>query len=269
MTQRDRIVVFVVAAVAALAAFWLLALSPKRKEAGRLGSDLAAAQARVGQADQSIAAARAAKATYRLDYATVARLGKAVPTDDDVPSLVYQLDSAAKRTGVDFRAVKLSSGGASSAPPTPAPTPAPTTGAPATGAPATQVAAATLPPGASVGPAGFPTMPFTFTFTGNFFRLSSFFHNLQRFIVTTRRQLRVSGRLLTVDGITLQPAESGFPRMTASVASTAYLLPADEGLTDGATPQTPSTAPGSAQPAAGSGGSAPTPVTATAAPAAR
>ena len=40
----------------------------------------------------------------------VARLGKAVPADDDVRSLLVQLDSAAKRAKVDFRSITLSGG---------------------------------------------------------------------------------------------------------------------------------------------------------------
>ena len=169
--------------LALLAAFWFLALAPKRKTASDLGAKLSAAQQQIDSARSAAAGYRAAKASYRSDYATVARLGKAVPTDDDVPSLVYQLESAAKRTDVDFRAVKLSddrrerrraagrghhhdehprrarhAGGDGYA-----------------------------APGASVGSAGFPTMPFSFTFQGNFFHLSTFFDRLQRFIVAKRK----------------------------------------------------------------------------------
>ena len=45
---------------------------------------------------------RARRTHYKANYATVVRLGKAVPTDDDTRSLVVQLDAAAKRSGVDF-----------------------------------------------------------------------------------------------------------------------------------------------------------------------
>jgi hypothetical protein len=229
VTQRDRIVVSVLAALALLAAFWFLALAPKRKTAGDLGTKLASAQAQIDQANSAVAGYRAAKATYRSDYATVARLGKAVPTDDDVPSLVYQLESAAKRTNVDFRSVKVGGSGAAATPATPT-----------ASADATQAATATLPPGASVGAAGFPTMPFTFTFQGNFFHLSTFFDRLQRFIIAKRKTLLVSGRLLSVDAIALSSA-GAFPTMQATVTATAYLLPADQGLTNGATPTTPTT----------------------------
>jgi hypothetical protein len=264
VTQRDRIVVSVLAGLALLAAFWFLALAPKRKTANDLGDKLSTAQQQIDSARSAAAGYRAAKASYRSDYATVARLGKAVPTDDDVPSLVYQLESAAKHTDVDFRAVKLTATASSAGSPPPAPA--------ATGsAPATQSATATLPPGASVGSAGFPTMPFSFTFKGNFFHLSTFFDRLQRFIVAKRKTLLVSGRLLTVDAISLSSADD-FPNMQANVSATAYLLPADEGLTDGASTESPTgagttTTPAPTTPSTPSnGGSAPVAAATAAAP---
>jgi hypothetical protein len=42
-------------------------------------------------------------------------------------------------------------------------------------APATQMASAALPPGAVVGSAGLPTMPFDLKFEGSFFHMSDFF----------------------------------------------------------------------------------------------
>ena len=174
MTQRDRIVVMVVIAVVALGGFWMLALKPKRKEASDLGQKLEQAHQRVDTAHAEVTAGEAARNLYARNYSTVARLGKAVPVDDDVPSLVYQLDSTAKETGVDFRQVKLSSGsGAAAVPPTSAAqgaaatqdkaapqggkdagaNAAPSTGSqpPATPAAAdpTQSATAALPPGAA------------------------------------------------------------------------------------------------------------------------
>jgi hypothetical protein len=289
MTQRDRIVVMVVIGLVALGGFWMLALKPKRKEASDLGQQLEQAHQRVDTAHAEVTAGEAARARYARNYSTVARLGKAVPVDDDVPSLVYQLDSTAKETGVDFRRVKLTAGsGTAAVPPTSAAQGAAATqdnaqkqaasqdgkdaGAnaaasngsqpPAAGAPAdpTQSATAALPPGATVGDAGLNTMPFTFTFEGSFFKLSSFLTKLERYISARRRSVDVRGRLLLVNGISLNAATKGFPAMTASIAAQAYLLPVDQGLFDGASPTGPSavtsepsepvSAPGGAPPVA-------------------
>ncbi len=250
MTARDRIALFVVLAAGALAAFWFLALAPKREQASALGAQIAAADARVAQAERDLVAYKAERTRYRINYATVARLGKAVPVDDDVPSLVFQIETAARSSNVDFRSLALGGrGGAAPAPPG--------------SAPATQTAAASLPPGAAVGPAGFPTMPFSFKFRGDFFRLASFFHRLETFVRATRERLQLSGRLLTVDGIALSASAEGFPRMDATVAATAYLVPADEGLLDGAKPSGPA---GATQGASGEAvGTQPAPASVTAA----
>src|SRR5204863_6955214 len=40
-------------------------------------------------------------------YASLGRLGKAVPTQEDVPSLLVQLNHAAAKANVDFRSVEL------------------------------------------------------------------------------------------------------------------------------------------------------------------
>jgi hypothetical protein len=289
MTQRDRIVVIVVIALVALGGFWMFGLKPKRKEASDLGQKLEQAHQRVDTAHSEVTAGEAARTLYARNYSTVARLGKAVPVDDDVPSLVYQLDSTAKETGVDFRTVKLSAGsGAAAVPPTSAAQGAaatqdnaqnkaasqdgkdaganaaasngsqpPAAGAPAAGAPAdpTQSATAALPPGATVGEAGLNTMPFNFTFEGNFFKLSGFLTKLERYIDARRRSVDVRGRLLLVNGISLTAAAKGFPAMTATIAAQAYLLPVDQGLFDGASPTGPSAV--TPEPVSNSGGAPP------------
>jgi hypothetical protein len=294
VTTRDKVILGVVAAFVAIAGYWFLLLSPQMKQAKDLDRQVATQRTALQRAQLDAAAARNARTSYAADYATVARLGKAVPVDDDVPSLVYELQSASDATDVDFRAIKLmsttpgapstppaqgnnggkggSSGGSSNGKGTQnsssgqgksgssgssggsAPNASGgASGAGGTsggngkqqGAPAapTQAAAAGLPPGAAVGPAGFPTLPFSFTFEGNFFHLSDFFRKLERFIHADPQHLTVNGRLLTVDGIALEAAPDGFPRMTASVAATAYLLPDAEGLLGGATPTGPSQTP--------------------------
>ena len=89
-------------------------------------------------------------------------------------------------------------------------------------------------------------MPLSFTFEGSFFRLSDFMREIERFIVSKRSSLDVRGRLLTLDGFALEAGREGFPQMKATIAATAYLVPADQGVTNGAT----AAAPG-AQPAGG------------------
>jgi hypothetical protein len=233
VTTRDRSVILVLVAAAAVAAFWFGVFAPKRSEAAKLSTQLAALHKQEDSARNDVIAGEAARRGYPANYALIARLGEAVPADDNEPSLVFQLDSAAKRSGVDFRALKLQAAATGAAP-----------GASSGGgASATQSAAATLPPGAAVGPAGFPTMPFSLTFDGNFFHMSDFFRRLEGFVKLHGQQVQVGGRLLAINGLALTSSRHGFPAVKASVAANAYLTPDAEGATAGATPSAPASKP--------------------------
>ena len=225
MSARDRIVLVVICAVAAVVAPWVLLIQPKRDQASKLESQVNAEQSQLNAARAQLAQGNAARAAFASSYASLVRLGEAVPTDDNTPSLIYQLQGAAKAANVDFQSLTFDAGSAAGAS-------APASTTPGHSAP-------TLPPGATIGPAGFPVEPFTFTFKGNFFHLGNFFGRLQRFVVAGNRRLSVSGRLMTLDAITLGPAPSGFPQMTATISATTYLLPASQGLLNGATPAGP------------------------------
>ena len=262
MTQRDRIVVSVIAAVAVIAGFWFLALKPKREQVSALGEDISKQEQRLSEAQSRISAGQAARSRFADDYATVARLGKAVPVGDQTPSLLYQLERTADRHGIDFRSLKLR---ASSAPGAPAPS----GGASAKPAvpTASQAAAAVAPPGSAVGPAGFPTMPFNLKFEGTFFGMERFLSALERFTTTTgpNGDVKVSGRLLTVDGFAITESKlSGFPDVKASLLATAYVLPPDEGAFAGATSGGPAGGPSAAGDQAQSGSPEVRPSTATA-----
>jgi hypothetical protein len=220
MTRRDRNVLLVVAAVALIVGFWFVVLAPTRKESSDLDNKIAKQEQRLATAQAKLATAQKAKSGYAADYAAVARLGQAVPADDDVASLVYQVDKAAGRK-INFSSIKLKTGG----------------GAAPSGDPA--AAGAALPPGAAVGSAGFPTMPFTFSFAGGFNDVQRLLERFNRLTTVSDDRIDVRGRLLTVDRVTLGAAADGFPALTMEVDATAYLVPKDEGLTDGATPAGP------------------------------
>ena len=240
MTLRDRLVIVIVAVIVAVVGAWILVIQPKRDEANKLAGQVTAAQTQLSSARAQIAAAELARTSYERNYQAVAQLGEALPADDNTPSLIYQLQDAATRAGVDFRSLALnpaSSSAATSAPSTPS---------------TSQAVTATLPPGATVGAAGLPTLPFTFTFTGNFFHLANFFGRLERFVVATEQKVSVSGRLMTLNAISLGPGPKGFPQIAATMSATTYLVPANEGLTAGASPLGPAAAGLGAQSVSGS-----------------
>jgi Tfp pilus assembly protein PilO len=242
VTTRDRLVLIGVIALALLAAVWLLAVSPERSKASKLSSEISTASAALASAQGDAASAKAAQQRYSAAYSSVVSLGKAVPASEEVPSLMYQIAKATNEKHVQFNSI-TTGGGASGA---------------STGSASSAVTAAAAS-------AGFTQMPFTFVFGGSFNDLYHLFRQLNAATVrTSSGGLQVSGRLLTLQAVKLEPAaaESSSQQLSGTITATAYVLPASQGLTAGATPNSPVT-PGSATSASStpssSSGATPTP----------
>jgi Tfp pilus assembly protein PilO len=258
MKSSDRTILLVVVGLVVVGGIWFGLVSPKRSELAKLDEEVATTQAAVAQDEQLALTAAEAKDSYRPAYQRLIGLGKAVPGDDDVASLIDQVDVLATRAGVTFSGLVLAEDAAGdAAAPAPAPATEPAAGtepsgdAPATtpAAPATEAAAANLPLGATVGAAGLPVMPYDLTFSGTFFEIADFMAGLDDLVQVKGEDLGVDGRLITVDGFSLAPdGDVGFPTLTASLRVTTYVAPADQGITGGADPAAP--APAAATPAA-------------------
>jgi Tfp pilus assembly protein PilO len=220
MTARDRTLLAVIAAIAALAGFWFLAIKPKRAEISTLEGQVATQTARLQTAQTTLSAGLAAKSAYPRNYATVSELGKALPADDDIASLLYQLDATSHGEHIDFKSISRGSAAADST------SGSSSSSTSSTGAAATS--AASLPPGATVGTAGLATLPFSFTFSGSFFDLQHFLAGVQGFVRSTDSGVAVRGRLLTINGVSLVPDAGDLSHIQAKIAATAYLAPSKE-----------------------------------------
>jgi type IV pilus assembly PilO-like protein len=107
LTDRDRKIVIAIIPLLLIGVYWFLLLAPKRKEASKLETKVTAAQQAKDAALQQEATLNQAKARFATQYAEMVRLGKAIPTDVDMPSLLVQLESAAKGTGIEFGDIKV------------------------------------------------------------------------------------------------------------------------------------------------------------------
>ena len=219
MTRSNKLLLSVVALGAAIAAFYFFALSPKREQVAQLDTDIAAQKAEIEQARLTLAGYEQAKKSYKKNYATLARLGKAVPADDDVRSLMVQLESTAVRSGVTFEKIEMANnlGGETT-----------DTSAPAAG----ELAAApgTVPVAGGV----LSAMPFSFSFTGSYFDLTAFFARLEHFVSLNNAKLDSTGRLMRLESISIAPSSLGFPDMLAEINAATYLVPPVQGVEGGA-----------------------------------
>ncbi len=233
MTGRDRLVIVGIAVLAILAAGWLLLVSPERKQAAQAQTQVESASQKLQSAQSQVASARSAQASYSSAYASVVRLGKAVPPQQEVPSLMYELEQSSNQRAIDFTSIMGSSSGTAAS------------------------------PTATATPAGFSQMPFTFVFKGSFFGLAHLLSQIDGFAritaaggggaagvstaadsSATPAGVQVSGRLLTIQGVSLtlesQGSSSGSSgasggTLSATITATAYVLPASQSLTAGAT----------------------------------
>jgi Type II secretion system (T2SS), protein M len=333
MSDRDRKILLLVLPLAVVVAYWFLLLSPKRDEATKADAELSQQQARLTSAEAAADQAKGAQGSFESDFTELVRLGKAIPSSVDMPSLIVQLDRAAAGTGIRFTRIAT---GDRQAAATPAATTGTTTGTTAdgttasgtaaTGTSATPVAAggetaqsnsgqavesannaaatsdksttateqsgldtqtSTSPSsgGLAVGggstaaagtattstgtttAAGLETVPLDLEFEGDFFNLADFFHDVKRFVSVANANVRVGGRLITVEGVRWSSDPLLFPKLKAEIKATIYLSPKTEGTTAGATPAGPatSTTTPASTPDAGQATPAPVP-TATATP---
>jgi hypothetical protein len=226
MTGRDRIVAIGIAVLVVLGAGWMLVVSPERKKAAKLDEQVGSASAQLATANGQLASSRNAQAQYTAAYASIVSLGKAVPPSQEVPALIYQLAQASHEKNVEFSSIVSGGNGGASSPGSGAATPA-----------------ATI--------TGFAAMPFTFIFSGTFFDLYHLFQQLDRStVLTSSGGVVVSGRLLTIQSVKLGPVGSSSgagpasgkghsERLSGTVTATAYVLPASQGLTAGATSTAP------------------------------
>jgi Tfp pilus assembly protein PilO len=244
MTGRDRLGLIGLLVAAVLVGVWFVAIAPEREKAAALSTQVSTASEQLQSAETGLASAHSAEARYPAAYASIVSLGKAVPATGEVPSLLYQLANVAENKHVEFNSI---TNGTSAGAGTPA-------------------AAA----------AGFVQMPFTLTFSGTYSDLYGLFQALDSSAVrTSAGGLRISGRLLTVSAIKLAPAStggtasSGTPaeQVTGTITATAYVLPASQGLTAGATASSPVAAtPSKAAPSAATPSSPTTPAVARVSP---
>jgi hypothetical protein len=304
LSERDKKILIVIVPLVVVLGYWFLLLAPKREAASSAAAELETVQAELTQAQTQATTVQAAKTNFARDYAAVVALGKAIPTSVDMPSLLVQLEQAARGTGIKFDGITMGDrtvpeapaggaapapGGTASAPPAgTAPSGQPPQSAPGQAAASAQGAAdaaSAPPPGGTSGTAATPGDPaatgaaaptaagalesvtLEFGFTGSFFELADIFHRLKRFVYMNGDKVRVRGRLMTIDSVSYQTSPETFPTLSATVHATVFLSPKAEGVTAGATPTGPAPAAAGAEPVstASGGSSSPTP-TATATP---
>lgn len=233
--SSNKVIVGMLGVVVLAVAFWMLLLSPKRDEVKKLDGQIAKQEESLALHRSEVARGLEAQRDFPREYQQLVVLGKAAPADDDTSSLLVQLNRIADHAHVRFQTFTLAAAGGGEE--TAAEAPVAGEGEPV---PPTEVAASTMPLGASIGPAGLAVMPYDLTFKGSFFNLADFIHGLDSLVKTENSEVEVTGRLITIGGFDLTAdSGKGFPYLEANFSVTTFLVPPSEGVTGGAAPASP------------------------------
>jgi Tfp pilus assembly protein PilO len=210
-------ILVVITGIALVAALWVLAIGPKRSDSAEVRDNVSAQEQRLSDARSQLASFQNARKQFPGMLGELRSLDRAVPARAAISSLLREIQHRADARDSELRLVSLKS---------------------ATAVPA---AGTTTPvtPGATVGPDGLSALPFTFEFSGRYFDLRDILRTVRRSVRLSSGDVRVSGRLLTIDGVSFTRADPTSPVTKAIVNATAYIAP------DGAaTPQPPATTAG-------------------------
>jgi hypothetical protein len=181
MSIRDRLIVAGIAAVITIGAFWLLLVSPERDKATSLSTQIGTERAALVSAEGSLQAARTAAAGYLGDVHAINQVLAAAPGAPDEPGLVNLFTKLAG-TPVDVHAIAVGSAGADAS--------------------------------------GLASLGLTFSFHASYQSLQDFIAGLDRLTATDGTTIKVGGRLVTIDSVTLSPYTNG--STTAAVTATVY-----------------------------------------------
>lgn len=235
LTGRDKKLLIVVGAALLIVGFWFLILSPKMSEIGELNDRVDQTSSQLEATKGQLATGKRAETSYAADYSEVVKLGKAVPQDEAVQSLLVQLDALAGND-VEFTEVEVkkypnsllapSNPAASTSPPSseekpPETTPAPngsteTTASNGAGAPSGEQSQSQLP---------FEPLQIKLQFQANFFKLHSLLNRMEELVQVKNGQLDVQGRLLFIEGFKIKEGRDGFPKVSVDMSAIAFAAP--------------------------------------------
>jgi Tfp pilus assembly protein PilO len=153
-------------------------------------------RAEAGRLDEQIAemqmkvsaaqlASRHQQQASAIKVADVFEVTKAMPDTDDMPGIILDLNSVAEATGIKFVSIQ---------------------------------------PSAATPKTGYTAIGITLTFEGNYFDLTDFLFRLRNLVTVRDGRLSSSGRLFTLDTLSMKESETGFPNISANLTVSAYVF---------------------------------------------
>jgi Tfp pilus assembly protein PilO len=165
---------------------WKLVVSPQGKKASALDAQAATVQQQIASNLAAAAKARQTPTVPQIKVAAVYKLAKAMPSTPDIPDLLIELSQVARDSGVTLDSLSPN-----------APALDPVTGQTA--------------------------VPVGLTVSGDFYTITDLLYRLRNFVWVRGGALEATGRLFSVDSVTLGPGGKGNNSLTASVNVSAFV----------------------------------------------
>jgi Tfp pilus assembly protein PilO len=163
---------------------WFMLISPQRATADSIRLATSAAEAQIVQAKQVQATPPpAAVQQPEIKTADIYSLNDAMPTSIDMPDLLLELNQLARASGVSMT---------------------------------------NMSPGLPTALTGYSVVPLSVGIEGDFYSVTDMLYRLRTLVAVRHGDLQTSGRLFSVDSVTLAPSGVG-SKLTAALSLNAYL----------------------------------------------
>ena len=105
MSNRMRLLLIGLAIVVIAVLAWFLALSPVRDDIAATEAQIEEERAKLSEAQIKLAQAESTKKEGRRNQARLLELAKMIPTSEEIPSLLLQIQDLADQSGIQFIAI--------------------------------------------------------------------------------------------------------------------------------------------------------------------
>jgi Tfp pilus assembly protein PilO len=212
MSRRNAYILSGLGLVALLAGFWFLLLSPIMSSIEETDKQIEAESEALQVAQTKLAQLEQYQVEAKQNQSRQIELAKMVPLQEEIPSLILQVQDLAAEAGIDFLTIAPASQTGS------------TTGGPVT---------------------GYNSVALQLTMAGEFFDINDFLYRAEQMVSGP-------GRLLRVASLSLSNSEEGTegqsPNLDAAIVLDAYTrIPAAAATTPAPVPGTPESTPGAVE----------------------
>jgi Tfp pilus assembly protein PilO len=177
MRARDRLVVAILAAALVAGGVWLSLVSPERAQVATLSAQIATDRTTLTTAEQSLASARSAAASYVGHIHQIDAVMRAIPPSPAEAELITTIVKLAG-TNVDFHELDVGGNAATTAGPT--------------------------------------ALSLSFTFSATYGNLQTFLAAIDSLTSTDGSTLNTNGRLFTINSVALEPSPPSSTTATIS-----------------------------------------------------